>query len=338
MCKRWKSIVVGKRNGSSARFRNGPDCLLPTPRTARTALEAKPIRRKPNPATRPDSSKRRTHDSVLKTYKWGEAPPSLFTRNQLREQGRRPKKDARPQNSVVWGRGRSERVAYLYALEETQPLRECTPAQRSALEKAFRARCTCPRCLTVFDEVVGGRGWRCSVCAERHFRRVQNEAVRDAVEMLSRDYVFVDFETASLYGEAVEFAAVLGTGDIICNTLVKPVGAIDTETTAIHGIAEADVASAPPFADVLRAIADMLQGRTLVAWNAEYDKDVMKGECERAGIELVVQWRCAMQLWGMYKQGRRQGFRERLDGGHRALSDCLTMFSIVRYVARQLQG
>jgi hypothetical protein len=68
----------------------------------------------------------------------------LATRRQLTALGLRPGgQDVQAQ--ILWRQGK--RVAYLYAVALAKPKRTPTPAQLGALERAMKARRTCPRCL-----------------------------------------------------------------------------------------------------------------------------------------------------------------------------------------------
>ena len=90
----------------------------------------------------------------IPTYPYHLAPDDYFTRRQLRKLNLCP--GGQPiQAQIIWkhkgigknGRGSTtRRVAYLYSLKEAKPKRESTPAQLEAVEKALRARRTCPTC------------------------------------------------------------------------------------------------------------------------------------------------------------------------------------------------
>jgi DNA polymerase-3 subunit epsilon len=74
----------------------------------------------------------------------------------------------------------------------------------------------------------------------------------------------------------------------VYSTLVNPGIPIPAEATEIHGITDADVASAPSWKDIgpalLRAFRSPL-GIYVCGYNVAYDNEVMKNECDRHGIE-----------------------------------------------------
>jgi DNA polymerase III epsilon subunit-like protein len=72
------------------------------------------------------------------------------------------------------------------------------------------------------------------------------------------------------------------------HTLVNPGVPIPPETTRIHGITDAMVADAPPFAtrmdeDVADRVMDACDGRLVVAHNAPYEYRILRAELARKG-------------------------------------------------------
>lgn len=68
--------------------------------------------------------------------------------------------------------------------------------------------------------------------------------------------------------------------------LVRPGYAIPADATAVHGITDADVATAPGFVDVAHEIADALRGAALVTgYNLRaFDIPILRAEFARAGV------------------------------------------------------
>lgn len=99
----------------------------------------------------------------------------------------------------------------------------------------------------------------------------------------------------------------------------------------IHGIAAADVASAPHFADVASHLLNMLRGRVLVAHNLRFDLAFIDAEYDRIGVPFPVTYDaglCTMSLATRYLEGAGRSLRDccaaagfRLEGWHSALSD-----------------
>lgn len=66
---------------------------------------------------------------------------------------------------------------------------------------------------------------------------------------------------------------------------VNPGVPIPPEATAVHGIADADVAACPRFADVAHEVVGALAGCVVVTFNGRaFDLPLLRAECERAGF------------------------------------------------------
>ncbi len=66
--------------------------------------------------------------------------------------------------------------------------------------------------------------------------------------------------------------------------LINPGRPIPAETTAVHGITDADVAGKPSFAEVAGEILEFLKGSIPGAYNATFDRNFIMAELDRAGI------------------------------------------------------
>jgi len=68
-------------------------------------------------------------------------------------------------------------------------------------------------------------------------------------------------------------------------TLVRPSRPIPAEATAVHGIDDAGVASAPPFVEISRELVELLDCAVFVAHNASFDLGMLEHAFARAGID-----------------------------------------------------
>lgn len=66
--------------------------------------------------------------------------------------------------------------------------------------------------------------------------------------------------------------------------LVNPGRPIEPRASAVNGIRDADVAGAPPFADLVGPLAELLEGAVLVAHNASFDLGFLGAELQRLGL------------------------------------------------------
>jgi rubredoxin len=102
----------------------------------------------------------------LPTYPYRWAPKGLLTRRQLTANGLRP--GGQPVAAqIIWKHKGKRRVAYLYRADAAKPKRDATPAQRTAISSALRARRTCPTCGAQKDYYIPLSAGECNDCARR---------------------------------------------------------------------------------------------------------------------------------------------------------------------------
>jgi DNA polymerase-3 subunit epsilon len=117
--------------------------------------------------------------------------------------------------------------------------------------------------------------------------------------------LYLDTETTGLdaHAQVVEVTVMDDAGALLLDTFVKPTVAIPPVATAIHGITDAQVASAPAFPAVWAQLKPLLVGRTVIIYNAQYDvrllrqSAVMHDLSITAELEAGIGWQCAMQLY-----------------------------------------
>lgn len=151
--------------------------------------------------------------------------------------------------------------------------------------------------------------------------------------------VILDTETTDLLDPVVIEIAVIdaATGATLLDTLVDPGGApINPEaTTAVHGLSETDLVGAPPWALVLPQLALATQGRTVLAYNAEFSGRDPAGLCRSGGdpehLVEATSWGCLMDRRADWT---RAGWRG-LGGSHRALGDCRAAREVLVDIAQR---
>ena len=102
----------------------------------------------------------------IPTYPWRMAPDGLATRRELRKEGLRPGGQD-PVAQIMWGNKKEKkgyRVAYLYDVSKALPVRPMTPAKWEAVQKALKARRTCPECHKVYPYTLPTRYDACIEC------------------------------------------------------------------------------------------------------------------------------------------------------------------------------
>lgn len=167
------------------------------------------------------------------------------------------------------------------------------------------------------------------------------------------DFIVLDTETTGLGRDAeiVQIALLWSNGVTLLDTLVKPVKPIPADATAIHGISDATVASAPTWATVRQQVLDLIRGKHVVVYNATYDRKLMHQSDDALALPRVdyktiaAGFWCAMtafaELYGEYNSYygsyRWQPLHRAADyfgltnpKEHNALSDCLVTLEICK--------
>ena len=99
---------------------------------------------------------------------------------------------------------------------------------------------------------------------------------------------FLDVETTgrdSTKDRVIELGIVIGQhGEIVerHGWLIHPGIPVSAESSAVHGIKDADLEGKPPFHEVVPEILQALAGCVPAAYNAEFDKSFVLAELERA--------------------------------------------------------
>jgi DNA polymerase-3 subunit epsilon len=178
----------------------------------------------------------------------------------------------------------------------------------------------------------------------------RQSAIAWAQAMMSDPHVvFLDTETTGLDGnsEVIEIAIVDRAGNVLVDSLVRPKEPIPPVATAIHGISDQDVASAPPWDDLYPRIASICCDRRVVVYNAEFDFRLVRQSCLRVGLTPEEsRFHCAMQAFTLFHSGPVHRGRPRFLSlnfaansfslaipGHRALGDALACLGVVQGMA-----
>lgn len=110
--------------------------------------------------------------------------------------------------------------------------------------------------------------------------------------------VYLDTETSGLGPDAeiVDLAILGQDGDVLLDTLVRPIRPIPPEATAVHGITDADVATSSPWSALYGAVRMVLQDKVVCGFNASYDVGVIHAVTAVAGLDpLDLPYQCAMK-------------------------------------------
>lgn len=168
------------------------------------------------------------------------------------------------------------------------------------------------------------------------------------------NFLVLDTETTGLErGEICQIAIIDWLGNVLLDTLVKPVGKIPADASRIHGIYDRDVIDAPSWALLSPSIEKLLSGRDVVIYNAVYDRKMMHQSAEAARLPKtdwkgIARFWCAMEAfaevygdWNGYRNSYRwqklttaaSYYNVPIDNAHSALGDCLMTLEVVKGIA-----
>nr|VFK46753.1 MAG: DNA polymerase-3 subunit epsilon [Candidatus Kentron sp. TC]VFK48310.1 MAG: DNA polymerase-3 subunit epsilon [Candidatus Kentron sp. TC]VFK61979.1 MAG: DNA polymerase-3 subunit epsilon [Candidatus Kentron sp. TC] len=175
----------------------------------------------------------------------------------------------------------------------------------------------------------------------------------EATPIAKSRLVALDLETTGFYpslgDEIVSIALVELRGLIFSGeyytTLVNPGRHIPAESSAIHGIFDADVQNAPTIDDVLPEIISFLGSAVVIAHHANFDfRFLDKSLHRRAAIFLKNPWIDTMILYGAWRKKQVQCSLDEVarncgivdHGRHTAIRDAEIAGEILRFLALQL--
>ncbi len=170
------------------------------------------------------------------------------------------------------------------------------------------------------------------------------------------NFVVLDTETTGLHMAEICQIAIVGVdGDVLMDTLVKPVDRIPPDATRIHGITNAQVADAPRYSDIHEQIYEILYGRDVIVYNAAYDRKMLHLSAQACGVpktdwKVISHWHCAMEAFSEI-YGERGGYGksyrfQKLSTAaryyhvsqpvaHTALADCMTTLAVCKAMLAQ---
>jgi DNA polymerase-3 subunit epsilon len=169
-----------------------------------------------------------------------------------------------------------------------------------------------------------------------------------AQSWLNADTIILDTETTGLSktDQVIEIAAVNGLGAVLLDCRIKPTVGINPHAQAVHGISAASLANAPAWSAIHARFTSLIQGKTLIAFNAKFDLAMLQQSAyaHRRSITFG-KTGCAMQL-AAERYGSTNKFgsislaKATVAAGvtfqgaaHSALGDALTTLALIKSIA-----
>jgi DNA polymerase-3 subunit epsilon len=148
----------------------------------------------------------------------------------------------------------------------------------------------------------------------------------------------LDTETTDLDGWVCEFSMINNQGGTLFDTVLNPLAPISDEAYKVHGISNDEAYMAPTFKKSIALSDTMFHWGRTICWNAPFDYKMVSKELKRAGrLSIPDNWECAMRMYGQWKGELNQyGTYKwyKLEGGHRALGDCLAVLERLNEMAQ----
>lgn len=141
--------------------------------------------------------------------------------------------------------------------------------------------------------------------------------------------------------EIIEIALCDARGEIVFESLVRPVYNRLPPPSKHHRFDGAEFDAAPDWTDIWPALSKLIEGRLLIAYNAGFDRRALasaRARHHQASPERG--WRCAMQLVKKLMGAKRSptleeacAFYGLAGGNHRAARDVQATFQLLKAVA-----
>ncbi|MDJ0732051.1 MAG: 3'-5' exonuclease [Crocosphaera sp.] len=174
-----------------------------------------------------------------------------------------------------------------------------------------------------------------------HIIKAENEAILRAREIIKdkNNWLILDTETTGLSdAEIVEIGIINLDGEILLNSLVKPSISIPDDATMIHGITNEMVANSPTFPEIYHQIQSITKDKTVGIYNADFDISILNYCYQKHNLQrLEFDYDCIMFLYARY-YGEYSDYHgnfkwQPLNGGHRAIDDCLATLKLIKKMA-----
>lgn len=173
---------------------------------------------------------------------------------------------------------------------------------------------------------------------------------------LKSNVVILDTETTGLGTEAevIEVSIIDGNGKVLLDTLVKPVKSVPINATKIHGIDDSMLKNANTWPEIKEQFEQVIKGKTLLIYNADYDVRLLKQTYEQYGLstkalnQAVSNAECVMLNYAEY-YGEWDDYRDNwkwqkltnaakqcrigITGAHRALADVQMTLGVIKHMA-----
>ncbi|MBV7328993.1 3'-5' exonuclease [Chloroflexi bacterium TSY] len=188
--------------------------------------------------------------------------------------------------------------------------------------------------------------------------QVRKNTINQAQQYLARKPLYLDTETTGYHDtdQIVEICIIDHDGQVLLDSLVKPIGSIPFGAVQIHGITNEMVQDAPTWPEIWPQVHSLLTGRSVGIYNATFDLRLIQQSHQISGLassglkpEAGAQAFCIMKLYARYYgewNHRRRSYQWQsleaagkqcqlsLSNTHRARDDTLLARAVLRHMAQ----
>lgn len=185
------------------------------------------------------------------------------------------------------------------------------------------------------------------------FPTASPKVIENARQVLALNPIFLDTETTGFSKDdvVIEVGVVDVDGNTLFEALVNPGLTIPKESSEIHGITDSMVEASPLWKDIWDDLAQILKGRVVGMYNAEFDLRLLRQTHSHHWMTWTLDESkavCVMKLFAAYYgewDSRRNGFKYHkletagrmcgiaLPNSHRAVDDARLTAELLKAIA-----
>jgi len=190
---------------------------------------------------------------------------------------------------------------------------------------------------------------------EKGFEKRRESVREQLIPFVQNEVCILDTETTGLENEdeVIEISILDFDGNTLLDTLVKPRCKISREAAAVHGITKNMLKDAPTWTEVVDRYRDVTNGKTILAFNENFDKRLIRQTCKSAGVPNPKRgWSCVMlayaewhgeisrgeHRWQKLEVATNQLNIKTVGAAHRAKSDAMATLQVLKAMVGETAG
>lgn len=182
-------------------------------------------------------------------------------------------------------------------------------------------------------------------------KREYRESLEAMFDPAKKDtYVILDTETTGVNFEddrVIELSIINMDGMTLFSSIINPKMILPAKITELTGICQEELDKGDPFEFFAPGIKAFLDGKTVIAWNVDFDRRMVLKEFSRTLYSIECDWLCAMNMYHVLKlnkKGRWPKLSAAMEAEgitraqqHRSLGDCLDTLAVLEKISGPVQ-